>query len=957
MIDTEREFIEQSDSLKILYLNAQSLRNKATLLNDMIHELNIDIAFFTESWLKSSGDEVIIQNLTPEGFKAVSFHRESGHGGGICIVHRESMTIDLKRIRTFHSFECCECNLTIKKHTISFICIYRPPPNKKNKLTTKGFIAEFHDLLDSFIKKRWWPILLGDFNLHWDVPSDPDVTAVRDILNTHGLHQVIDQPTHIKNHILDWLITDSLDNVHLVHVQDKCLSDHKAFTFEMPCPKPIPTKRSISGRKLETINNEKFKRDLENIIEDISTSTTKSALEQYNAKLIMLLDQHAPLKTRIVTDRPSAEWMNLDIKQAKAERRRAERRWRQTKLSVHRDIFRLLNHKVKDLIDFAKKCLYNKQIEECSTSKKLFHVTNHLSGKGGNVLPNNIPVNELPQTFGKFFNDKISQIRQGIDNASLSPPSYTEFQGECLSDFRCVTEEEVRSIIISSPPKSCCLDPIPTPLLMKHLDSTVGTITSIINESLSSGSVPDSFKHAVVRPLLKKQNMPPNELKNYRPVSNLPFLSKILEKVVLSQLKGHLLKYNLLDSHQSAYREFHNTETALLKVHNDLLCAADKNDISILALLDLSAAFDTIDHHILLERLRITMGLSGTVLSWFESYVTGRSQSVIVNCLQSSIFDVQFGVPQGSVLGPVLYTLYTTPLGKIIKEHNINYHMYADDTQLYKSVPFSDLQLLVQSIETCSGNVKKWMTDNKLKMNNEKTEILLCGPKKYVESSDCDHICIEGENISFADNARNLGVYFDCTFSMEHHVKQLCKSLFFELRKISHMRAFLNEASLQKLITSFVLSRMDYCNSLLVNLPNDTITKLQRIQNHAARLVLKKTKRDHVTPLFRKLHWLPLQARIDYKICVLCFKCINKTAPSYLSDLLEQYVPSRLLRSGSQNLLKIPPRANKKCTEKAFKHCAPYIWNSLPSDIREAKSESQFKNYLKTHLFKSHLCI
>ena len=135
----------------------------------------------------------------------------------------------------------------------------------------------------------------------------------------------------------------------------------------------------------------------------------------------------------------------------------------------------------------------------------------------------------------------------------------------------------------------------------------------------------------------------------------------------------------------------------------------------------------------------------------------------------------------------------------------------------------------------------------------------------------------------------------------------------------------MNEASLQKLVTSFVLSRNDYCNTLLVNLPNNTITKLQSIQIHAARLVLKKAKRDHVTPLFRKLHWLPLQARINYKICVLCFKCINKTAPSYLSDLLEQYVPSRLLRSGSQNLLKIPPRVHKNALEGIQALCAIYL--------------------------------
>ena len=167
------------------------------------------------------------------------------------------------------------------------------------------------------------------------------------------------------------------------------------------------------------------------------------------------------------------------------------------------------------------------------------------------------------------------------------------------------------------------------------------------------------------------------------------------------------------------------------------------------------------------------------------------------------------------------------------------------------------------------------------------------------------------------------------------------------------MRAFLTEASLQKLVTSFVLSRMDYCNSLLVNLPNDTITKLQ---NHAARLVLKKTKGDHVTPLFRKLYWLPIQARIDYKICVLCYKCINKTAPSYLSDLLEQYVPSRLLRSGSQNLLKIPPRANKNAL-KRHSSTVPHIFGICYHLISE---KPKVKVNLKMTLrptFSSPICV
>ena len=224
-----------------------------------------------------------------------------------------------------------------------------------------------------------------------------------------------------------------------------------------------------------------------------------------------------------------------------------------------------------------------------------------------------------------------------------------------------------------------------THILLKTLDITLPHLTSIINSSLRSGTVPDCHKSALITPLLKKPNLDPENLKNYRPVSNLPFLSEILEKIVLSQLKEHLLSNNLLDPKQSAYREFHSTETALLKVTNDILLSGDEGKVSVLTLLDLSAAFDTIDHSILCNRLNFNFGMCGIVLDWFKSYLTNRSQAVLIHGNTSNFNPLNFGVPQGSVLGPVLYTLYARPLGSVIRPYEINNHMFADDTQLNKS--------------------------------------------------------------------------------------------------------------------------------------------------------------------------------------------------------------------------------------------------------------------------------
>ena len=235
------------------------------------------------------------------------------------------------------------------------------------------------------------------------------------------------------------------------------------------------------------------------------------------------------------------------------------------------------------------------------------------------------------------------------------------------------------------------------------------------------------MKRAILSPLLKKPSLDTELYPSFRPVSNLMLVSKATEKVAATQLWEYLCSNGLNEELQSAYKANHSCETALIRVQDDILKAIDSHRGVLLLLLDLSAAFDTVDHEILLGRLSSRFGIKGKALDWLRSYLTDRTQLVKVDDASSTVRPLHWGVPQGSVLGPMLYLLYTSPLGDIVREHGLSFHFYADDSQLYTSFACNDTSDLVaakQRLENCVADINLWMTANKLKLNNDKSEFL-----------------------------------------------------------------------------------------------------------------------------------------------------------------------------------------------------------------------------------------
>ena len=339
----------------------------------------------------------------------------------------------------------------------------------------------------------------------------------------------------------------------------------------------------------------------------------------------------------------------------------------------------------------------------------------------------------------------------------------------------------------------------------------------------------------------------------------------------------------LLPILSSAYRQGHSTESALLKVHADILHNMKQQMITLLVLIDLSAAFDTVNHPILFQCLEKQFGFCDSVLSWYKSYLSDRKQCIILKCMWSNTFDLPFGAPQDSCLGLVLFTQYASSLFSIFSKHSVCDRAYADDHQLYMafSPNLVSLNQAVSHMESCLQDVKSWMISNKLKMNDSKTGFIIIGSYQQLSKMNLTSIMVGEHRITAVDDIQNLGAYLDKNLSMKTHVEVKCNAAFCQLYSFRRIRKYLSHQATESLIHAFIFSHIHYCNGLLNGVPKYQINKLQRIQNMVARLVHKLPKFSHVTPLLIDLHWLPVEYCVRYKLLLFTYKGIHQLAPQY----------------------------------------------------------------------------
>ena len=915
--------------LRACSLNIQSLKPKTVELRLELERMKWDIIFLQETWLSSrlSGRLLVFP-----GYTLTRADRPDGRGyGGVAILSRsEIQTKVLKPPEADDresKLESLWCHIKWDRHQLVLASLYRPPRRTRSTLDS-DFEELDRQLQFVLLNYPQCPIVIaGDLNCNLlDGRDSSGSDKLREFLDRYSFTQHVTCPTFTSGSLLDLVIANPGCDVSRTGVYHCDFSPHRFVRFVLSVPRPRHKPILAQSRCLRRIDVPALHVDLASADwwPVFASATVSDQWPSFLDVFTPIVDTHAPVRTVKIRN-PTAPPVT-DATRDLMSRRRAVLR-----ADGHgSDAYKEANRAVRSAIRSDCRADIARRIGEQGPHTVWRNVRNHVAGKRPSQ-------GTVPLVSASVMNDYFVGVGPRIAREAQQQgdepdiPCRLPRVGACSFTVSPVDFQMLNTVIISMSSTSACgLDGICVRMLKLCLPVISPVLLHIVNSCLTRCDIPDEWKHSLVNPIHKSGD--PSNPANFRPISIIPVISKVIERVVQRQLYNYLTTNHLLSDTQHGFRTRHSTETALVTISDRVLLANDQNQISLLCLLDLSKCFDVIDHSKLLLKLQ----QHGVDTAWFEAYLQKHTQSVSFTGVSgsrqiSTALPNNMGVFQGSALGPLLYTIFSNDLSLFVPGATVV--QYADDTQVMVCGNKTALSDLTERMEQALSSLDLWFRANSLKVNPDKTQLIVFGSRQNLRNVTPFGVKFRERTLQPVSEVKNLCVIFDRHLSWDAHVQEITRKCFGILIGLSHIRHYLPAEILPTIVAALVLSRVRYCLPVYGNGSRQNLNKIQKILNFAARVISGRRKFSRSADVRAALGWLDAEDLVKYHTLALLHKIRMHHTPVSISNSIQTNREARVRNTRQDDDLRLPS-VRTEAGRRRFLYRGPMWYNALPVDTR-----------------------
>ena len=951
-----------NDCLSMIHFNARSLPKHLTEWNTYLNSLDIQFSAIgvSETWLNES-------NAQMHSFYGYTYHyvtRDKKKGGGVSLFVKEDLSaierpdicvIDPNIEAIF--IEIPNEMFCGKKNNVVIGTIYRPPNTDLH-----SFIQKLNDILSNLKLEKKQIYLMGDFNINILESSSHLLTAeFIETIYSHSFFPLITKPTRLQGNsatLIDNIFCNDITNLNMVNgILYTDISDHfPVFS--------IDRKREHTNRNHTPVQERIYSQKNINMFRDclnqtdwsdvMSNNEGQSSFSCFYQKFCDIYDQAFPTKVLKCNYTNKIVWLTNGLKKSIQIKNKLYIRCKKSKLPHDLQLYKDYKRKLQQIMRITERNYYHNLLQENQSNlKKTWKVLKDIIGrKKSNLFPKKFLVGhrevtdkkQIASGFNNYFTHVGTELQRNIPKSNINPLLYIRDTNLNSIYIPPVTKTELLTLILNLKESSCGYDGIHSRVIKQTYSLFFEPLKHVLNLSIIQGFFPEEMKIAKVIPLYKHGDA--SKFNNYRPISVLPLFSKLLEKLMYNRLLEFINKHNILYKYQFGFRESHSTSIALTILIDNIMNAIDEGNIVVGLFLDFQKAFDTVNHDILLQKL-LKYGIRGTAYDWMRSYLSCRSQYVVFNNAQSPKSNVTCGVPQGSVLGPLLFLLYINDIVNVSTA--LLPIIFADDTNLFLKGKCVNEVIRLMNCEI--EKIVHWLHANKLSLNISKTHYVIFRSQKR-KLPDNEHIKINGQSVECVEYTKFIGVMLDSKLTWINHLSMIRSKVAKGIGILSKSRKVLHSSSLITLYYSLIYPYFTYCIEVWGSAANIHVSPLFKLQKKAARIIMSAPRRTPSAQLFTELGLLTVNSIYYHRTAIFVFKFIKNMSPGIV-DLLFKRNVEVVLRSTRQKFDLKVPKSKSSLYMKSIRFQGVKIWNDISRKIDHMCSIHTFKKNLKSYLHKS----